>query len=769
MHVPRNPVIRLLTLALVLPALALLGSGPAQATPTQPSTPVQAIGWGNGSAPADLLTSASQGYWSGVGVKTNGDVITWGTTFPDSARPLTPPASLAGKTITAVSAGYLHDLALDSTGHITAWGRLSENGSSSADGEDPAPPSSFDDKTFTAIAAGGGHSLALTDDGKILGWGLDEGGALDVPASLDNETITQIGTGYYDSYAIDADGDLTTWGYVGAVPDEYADTKFVAASISDMSILALTTDGELVGWGTNYSGELNIPADLTGKTITAFALGTNHGLAATSDGDVIGWGNDERSQTTIPDALTDRKVIDLQASRYSSLALTAALDVTTAPVLTGTPTVDQALTVTPGSYTDTPDSIGYAWTVDDEAVGDDSESYTPSPEDVGKSIKVSVTASKSGYVGATTAVSGSGTVAAADFSDGVTASISGVLKVGETLTAQPGTPAPTPDSYTYEWYADGSPISGADGATMTLTPAERHTSITVRITAQRSGYVDSTDDSDGSADVATELAPGLTLASTRPTLRLGQSSILSWSSVDATTVTASGSWTGAKSASGSATVKPTSTGTATYILSAVNDNGTTTAQVALPVALPPKSLGVAAPHGGQVGRSVIVKASGLARSEAYTISIGGKLVKSGRASSTGSVAVRATVPSTLKTGRYVVRVTGVLKDRTGYDTMTVTRPLSIQFAKASIRASDKQTVTIRNLLPGEKVKVVYNGDTISKTSARANSSGVYTQKFNVDIYWGSRTLRATGSFDGRHTSKQFTVVNRCPGGGYYCS
>ena len=100
------------------------------------------------------------------------------------------------------------------------------------------------------------------------------------------------------------------------------------------------------------------------------------------------------------------------------------------------------------------------------------------------------------------------------------------------------------------------------------------------------------------ADAAFALIPQVAPAS--PTVTLDKSSIvigdsvtLTWSSVDATSCTASGSWTGTDGGSGSVTVTPTAVGTQTYSLACANSAGTSTAtSVTLDVtAMPAKSGG----------------------------------------------------------------------------------------------------------------------------------------------------------------------------------
>ena len=68
--------------------------------------------------------------------------------------------------------------------------------------------------------------------------------------------------------------------------------------------------------------------------------------------------------------------------------------------------------------------------------------------------------------------------------------LTGTPEVGKTLTAHPGTWAPTPDSLTYEWQRDGfQTIPGAVSPTYTLTGADRGHVVNVIVTAAKAGFV----------------------------------------------------------------------------------------------------------------------------------------------------------------------------------------------------------------------------------------------------------------------------------------
>jgi hypothetical protein len=67
--------------------------------------------------------------------------------------------------------------------------------------------------------------------------------------------------------------------------------------------------------------------------------------------------------------------------------------------------------------------------------------------------------------------------------------ISGTAAVGDTLTVKPGTWGPSGVRLAYQWYANGSAISGATGATLGLGTSEYGKKITVTVTGFETGDV----------------------------------------------------------------------------------------------------------------------------------------------------------------------------------------------------------------------------------------------------------------------------------------
>ena len=95
-------------------------------------------------------------------------------------------------------------------------------------------------------------------------------------------------------------------------------------------------------------------------------------------------------------------------------------------------------------------------------------------------------------------------VAPVDFVSSPNPTIEGYAVVGQTLTANAGDWDPSP-SFNYQWFAGSTPISNATGSTYTVARADRNKTITVSVSATRSGYVSTTRSSSPTALVSTTM------------------------------------------------------------------------------------------------------------------------------------------------------------------------------------------------------------------------------------------------------------------------
>src|SRR5450759_2988613 len=139
----------------------------------------------------------------------------------------------AGTTVTAVSGGVFHSLALTSTGHVLAWGDNTYgelgNGTNTSSST-PVAVSLPSGTTVTAIAGAPNFTLALTSTGQVLAWGSN------ISGELGN------GTTIYSSTPVAV-----------SLP---SGTTVTAIAGGNIHSLALTSTGRALAWGDNSSGQL---------------------------------------------------------------------------------------------------------------------------------------------------------------------------------------------------------------------------------------------------------------------------------------------------------------------------------------------------------------------------------------------------------------------------------------------------------------------------------------------------------------------------------
>ena len=174
----------------------------------------------------------------------------------------------------------------------------------------------------------------------------------------------------------------------------------------------------------------------------------------------------------------------------ADLAVTGALGGApvnvTGPVITGTPREGIALAATSGTWDPPGTAYAYTWQRSPDGAtwetipGAAGETYTPGASDIGARVRVTVTATNPFGVAAATSQP-VGPVASGAPVNVVAPVIHGTTRRGHVLTVIHSW-SPT-GSYGYQWLRDGVAISGATGASYTLTTADRDAHVSVRITA----------------------------------------------------------------------------------------------------------------------------------------------------------------------------------------------------------------------------------------------------------------------------------------------
>ncbi|SCE96273.1 Ig-like domain repeat protein [Micromonospora marina] len=187
------------------------------------------------------ITAIASGGANSMALTSTGTVLAWGNNYygqlgnnvfggiSDVPVPVKLPA---GVTITAIAAGSGHSLALTSTGAVLAWGRNRSGqlgiGTSGpgTDSSVPVPVILQPRTTVTALSGGYEHSLAVTSTGAALAWGNNASGQLgngtngpgtdsDVPVPVNlpaGTTVTAVAGGGAHSLAVTSTGAALAWG-----------------------------------------------------------------------------------------------------------------------------------------------------------------------------------------------------------------------------------------------------------------------------------------------------------------------------------------------------------------------------------------------------------------------------------------------------------------------------------------------------------------------------------------------------------------------------
>ena len=163
---------------------------------------------------------------------------------------------------------------------------------------------------------------------------------------------------------------------------------------------------------------------------------------------------------------------------------------TVAPSISGTVKVGQTLTCDPGTWANDDPSVptySYQWKADGVAIsGATNSTFVLTNTQHGAAITCTVTATDvDGSTDATT--SATSAVVYADPVNTAAPSITGTAQVGQTLSCSTGTWSGSSITYSYQWKAGGTNISGATSSTFVPTNAEHGATITCTVTATNDG------------------------------------------------------------------------------------------------------------------------------------------------------------------------------------------------------------------------------------------------------------------------------------------
>ena len=251
--------------------------------------------------------------------------------------------SLISKTVTSISCGQMHTIALDTTGAVHAWGYNYNgqlgNSNMYVESHIPVQISTFGSlvsKTVNSIACGPSYTIALDATGTVHSWGLNRYGQLgnntttdsQIPVqistfgSLVSKTITSIACGSLHTIALDTTGVVHAWGnngngalgngsftdsHIPVLTSTYGSIfskTITSIACGPSHTVALDTTGAVHTWGYNNYGQLGnnsvtqspTPGSISGygslvsKTITSIACGGNFTVALDTTGAIHVWG-----------------------------------------------------------------------------------------------------------------------------------------------------------------------------------------------------------------------------------------------------------------------------------------------------------------------------------------------------------------------------------------------------------------------------------------------------------------------------------------------
>jgi len=222
--------------------------------------------------PGIRFTSVSTNDGYVLALDQNGHLWDWGNVLRDELAPaaqrsLEPSSPVAlptppGVTFRAISAGWSYSLALDSAGRAWAWGVNTGEGtlalaSNAAFVSAPTPIDMPRGVSFAAISAGWVHAVALDSTGRAWAWGDNNEGELGVGTSS-----VPTGPGTCGQFA-----DCSATPVLVNTPPG---VRLTAVAAGEDYTAAVDTSGRVWTWGTNDHGALGlVSAATTCTSVTA--------------------------------------------------------------------------------------------------------------------------------------------------------------------------------------------------------------------------------------------------------------------------------------------------------------------------------------------------------------------------------------------------------------------------------------------------------------------------------------------------------------------
>lgn len=289
---------RITVLALSLIAIVLIGGGVAVAVAMNSAPSAASTAMPSGSQPQSALTPPAS------------------TSASSEPTHASSEAAVSGTTPTLVAGGE-HFCSVNDSGGVTCWGanEYGQLGNGSKKSSSKPVAVAGLGTGVRALAAGTYHTCALTDKGGVKCWGTN------IYGRLGNGTLK------------DSSRPVDVVGLSSGVVQIASYAKFSCA---------VTSDGAVKCWGTNWSGSLGSgstaeasskPVTVKGiRNATAVTVGYEHACAVVDGGDVMCWGSNsdgqlgaydpsESSKPVKVDGL-DSPVVSLYSGGWNTCAVT---------------------------------------------------------------------------------------------------------------------------------------------------------------------------------------------------------------------------------------------------------------------------------------------------------------------------------------------------------------------------------------------------------------------------------------------------------------
>ncbi len=291
----------------------------------------------------DNVSSVSAGLEYTLALKKDGTVWGWGANVYgtlgfnpdegdgyDDGYMVYMPKAIPGMTnVAAISAGYMHAMAVLADGSLWGWGTNNFNQLGLGQMyEEYYAPTKVIDAGVSSVSAGLFSTQAIKTDGTLWGWGDNNNDPYyeqtapvgDGTSKMRSRPVkvmsdaAGVTVGLYHTIAVKADGSLWSWGInsngqlgdgsqiMRSAPVEISN-EFAGIQSGVGFAVGLKADGSLWSWGTNAYGQMGNDTKVGSPSpvhvmddIVSYSVGVQHVMAIDKDGNLWGWGRNDGGQ-----------------------------------------------------------------------------------------------------------------------------------------------------------------------------------------------------------------------------------------------------------------------------------------------------------------------------------------------------------------------------------------------------------------------------------------------------------------------------------------